>query len=426
MSSPKGGGGSSYGAPQLSMQSNTSTIPAWLTQGSQFATAHAQDMLKTGMPLYQGELTAPMNGYQQQAGQQIVGSQGQYMPYYGQAASAVQRSFAPVQNVTPQTFQNGLTNVQRYMSPYTQQVIDAARAAGAQALDQNLNQIKDSAVTAKAFGGSRDLVQRGAAAEQNALGQQQFDANMLDRAYGNATGLMGQDISNNLAAQGQNQNAALTQQRNLQTGGIALGTVAQNAQQSGLQDINNLLGYGGLVQNTRQAADSANFGYYNQGVNYPIQMQQLLNSTLSSVPHDTSTTSIGTSSTPATSSNGMMSGLGGMMSGASMGGQIASAFPSLGLSSGLGSVLGGGAGALLGILSDENDKTDIEKVGTDPQTGLTLHAYRYKSDAKNTPKIVGPMAQEVEKKYPGTTRKIGGKLVINTNALAGALARRVA
>lgn len=121
-----------------------------------------------------------------------------------------------------------------------------------------------------------------------------------------------------------------------------------------------------------------------------------------------------------------MSGLGGMMSGASMGGQIASAFPSLGLSSGLGSVLGGGAGALLGILSDEREKTDVEKVGTDPQTGLTLHAYRYKSDAKNTPKIVGPMAQEVEKKYPGTTRKIGGKLVINTNALAGALARRVA
>lgn len=413
MSGKGGGGGGSYGAPQISMQSNTSTIPAWLTQGSQFATAHAQDMLKTGMPLYDGELTAPLNNYQQAAGQQIMGTQGQYMPYYQQAAGAVQRSFNPVQNISPDTYKNGLSNISAYMSPYTSQVIDAARAAGAKALDQNLDQIKDSAVTAKAFGGSRDLVQRGSAAAENALGQQQFDANMLDKAYGNATGLLGQDISNNLAAQGQNQNAALTQQRNLQTGGIALGTVAQNAQQSGLQDINNLLGYGGLVQNTRQAADSANFGYYNQGVQYPIQMQQLLNSTLSSVPHDTSTTSIGASSTPEQKSNSMMSGMGGMMSGASMGGQIASAFPSLGLSSGVGSVLGGGAGALLGIFSDENEKTDIEKVGTDPASGLTLHAYRYKGDPKSYPKVVGPMAQDVEKKFPGATRKIGGKLVIN-------------
>lgn len=413
MSGGKGGGGGSYGAPQISMQTNTSTIPAWLTQGSEFATAHAQDMLKTGMPLYNGELVAPLNGYQQAAGQKIMGTQGQYMPYYGQAADAVQRSFNPVQNVTPQTYQNGLTNIGSYMSPYTSQVIDAARAAGAKALDQNLNQIKDSAVTAKAFGGSRDLVQRGAAAADNALGQQQFDASMLNQAYGNATGLLGQDISNNLAAQGQNQNAALTQQRNLQTGGIALGTVAQNAQQSGLQDINNMLGYGGLVQNTRQAGDTANFGYYNQGVNYATQMQQLLNQTLSSVPHDTTTSSFGVSSTPATSSNGLMSGLGGASAGASLGGQIASAFPSLGMSSGIGSVLGGGAGALLGILSDEREKTDIEKVGTDPDTGLALHAYRYKGDPKTYPKVVGPMAQEVEKKFPGATRKIGGKMVVN-------------
>ena len=75
---------------------------------------------------------------------------------------------------------------------------------------------------------------------------------------------------------------------------------------------------------------------------------------------------------------------------------------------------------LMGLLSDENEKTDIEEVGKDPETGLTIHAYRYKGDPKSYPKVVGPMAQEVEEKFPGSTRKIGGKMVIN--GLAGRFA----
>lgn len=42
-----------------------------------------------------------------------------------------------------------------------------------------------------------------------------------------------------------------------------------------------------------------------------------------------------------------------------------------------------------------------------------MHAYRYKGDPKSYPKTVGPMAGEVEKQYPGTTRKIGGKRAID-------------
>ena len=72
-----------------------------------------------------------------------------------------------------------------------------------------------------------------------------------------------------------------------------------------------------------------------------------------------------------------------------------------------GSLLGG-----LGKLSDRRDKKDIEKLGKDPETGLTMHAYRYKSDKPNVVKTVGPMAQDVEKKYPGSTEKIGGHMVI--------------
>jgi len=64
------------------------------------------------------------------------------------------------------------------------------------------------------------------------------------------------------------------------------------------------------------------------------------------------------------------------------------------------------------IFSDRRDKTDIEELGIDPLTGLKSYAYRYKGDARNTPKVVGPMAQDVARKYPHLVRQIGGHKVV--------------
>lgn len=79
--------------------------------------------------------------------------------------------------------------------------------------------------------------------------------------------------------------------------------------------------------------------------------------------------------------------------------------------------------ALLGFLSDRNEKTDIKKVGKDNETGLDLYSYRYKGDPKTYPKVVGPMAQDIEKKFPGSTREINGKLAVKPEAagLLGAI-----
>lgn len=71
----------------------------------------------------------------------------------------------------------------------------------------------------------------------------------------------------------------------------------------------------------------------------------------------------------------------------------------------------------LGMLSDRNEKTDITPAGKDENTGLPIYAYRYKGDSKAYPKIVGPMAQDVEKLMPGSTDRIGGKLYIKREAL---------
>lgn len=81
-----------------------------------------------------------------------------------------------------------------------------------------------------------------------------------------------------------------------------------------------------------------------------------------------------------------------------------------------GSILLGGLGLATKaapLLSDRKDKTDIKKLGPDPDTGVPMYAYRYKGDPKNYPKVVGPMADDLEKFLPGITKLIGGHQVVN-------------
>jgi hypothetical protein len=80
--------------------------------------------------------------------------------------------------------------------------------------------------------------------------------------------------------------------------------------------------------------------------------------------------------------------------------------------------LGGQAlGALPGLLSsDERMKTDIQPIGK--EDGVPVAAYRYKGDPKTYPKVVGPMAQDVEKDQPGSTVNVAGRMAIRPDASA--------
>lgn len=114
------------------------------------------------------------------------------------------------------------------------------------------------------------------------------------------------------------------------------------------------------------------------------------------------------------------------------GGQTQGQSSTSGMSYGTGGSGGGGFGSIAGPimsgigmalpffgpgLSDRRDKTDIEELGIDPLTGFKTYAYRYKKDPKNTPKIVGPMAQDIEKVRPDLVREIGGHKVVSMAAL---------
>lgn len=89
------------------------------------------------------------------------------------------------------------------------------------------------------------------------------------------------------------------------------------------------------------------------------------------------------------------------------------------------SAISGAGNAALGLsmMSDREAKTDIKKVGKSQTTGLPIFSYRYKGDPKNYPKVVGPMAQDIEKAVPGSTERIGGLLTVKPQyaGLLGAL-----
>jgi hypothetical protein len=66
----------------------------------------------------------------------------------------------------------------------------------------------------------------------------------------------------------------------------------------------------------------------------------------------------------------------------------------------LGGIMGMGANLML---SDENAKVDIKKVGK--VEGENVYSYRYKDDGPKGPKQIGVLAQEVEKRHPNAVVK---------------------
>jgi hypothetical protein len=53
----------------------------------------------------------------------------------------------------------------------------------------------------------------------------------------------------------------------------------------------------------------------------------------------------------------------------------------------------------------------LQEARLHPNTDAEMYVYRYKDDPKSYPKVVGPMAQDLENVLPGITKLIGGHIV---------------
>lgn len=152
---------------------------------------------------------------------------------------------------------------------------------------------------------------------------------------------------------------------------------------------------GSLMQGQDQNAINDAVQRWNYGQTLPYER---LNQYIGSVTGNYGGTS--TLTQPYFANSAGMNALGGAMGGAQLGSMF---FPTsaAALAAGAtpwGSAIGGGIGALFGLLSDRRAKEDIEPVG-ELDNGLTVYAYRYKGEPEGM-RHIGLMADEVEEENP--------------------------
>jgi hypothetical protein len=399
--------------------------PPWVNNAAKENLAMATDIANSYAKPYTGPMVAGPNGDHTAAYDMTRQVAGSGVPGIQQAQDTLGRvqNFNPsqvnAQNVQAGSFLNG--NLQGYMNPYLAEVENNALGNIDRARKSSLNQSADQAIASRAFGGSRHGVVEGVTNAESARQAGEMSSAIRTQGFNTAAQLMGQDQNRDLTAQQSNQQANLAAQTsNQQAGNDAAKTQAlaasqgvqagQALQETGLQGAAALQNIAEAQKQQDQAYLGEYMTQYDALRNYDLERLGIRMNALGMTPYG----KIGQTTGPAQTqgSNPAMGALGGAMSGSSLA-------STLGFSKGAGA----GIGALLGLLSDKSMKTDITKLGKDPESGLDMYAYRYKGDPKNYPKIVGPMAQDVEKASPANVRKIGGKRVITPKPFLGSMQR---
>lgn len=334
-----------YFLPALTSQKSTSenTIPDWLTNASRVGINAANTLINTPAQAYSGQIAPGLSDNQKKAGQLINNTIGNYQKYFDQGVSGVQGSMKQAPDITAQTYKNGLANIDSYMTPYMNEVVNSVQDLNKQSLDQALTQTGDQAIGAKAFGSSRHGVQEGVATANNNLNLTNVIANLKNTGWNQATALLGQDITNNFNAQAANQANANNYYNRMLTGGQAIANIGTANRAADVADINNLLQYGNLEQQTQAAQNQAAYQEWLRQQNIPYQNLQAYTQAVAAAPHSTTsnTSTSGISYSPQQSTTGgnpLMGGLGGAATGA----YIGSIIP------GIGTAAGAGIGGLLG------------------------------------------------------------------------------
>ena len=200
-----------------------------------FASAKALTGDGTQMPFSKQQL-ADLSQGQQQAIANALSGVGAFQPFLQQGSAAVGQGIAGAQGASYDP-----TSYQQFMDPFTEDVIAATQADIARQGRMQQNQAQASAVGAGAFGGSRQAVMQGEIAR-----------NVMDQQARTGAQLRSQGFQQAQAAAQQAANQQLRQAQLTGQLGVSQAGLGQLGQQMGVQDINTLLGIGGLQQQQAQ------------------------------------------------------------------------------------------------------------------------------------------------------------------------------
>jgi hypothetical protein len=233
----------------------------------------AQNVASIPYQAYQGPRIAQFRPQEQQAFQmaeQAATSRiGQ--PQLAQALTAAQQAAG----YSPAQFQQ---NVQGFMSPYQESVVDATMRRLAQSRAERDAATKAQLAASRAFGNERRGVYEAQLAAEQDLNTQQTLANLYQQGYGQAAGLASQLPSQQLAASGQ-------------LAGLSNQMISQE------QARQQMLAGAGQAQRqmAQQNLDLAYQDFLAQR-GYPVEQLKILQSGIAGVPATTSSST--TSTTP--------------------------------------------------------------------------------------------------------------------------------
>lgn len=372
--------------PEHTVQTTKVELPKWVDKASLENYRLAKQIGTRPYKAYKGDTVADMDPMINDAFSYLSSSNAANTANYG-SATDIFKQIANA-NITPGQVTMGQlkdADLQAYMNPYIDNVESKSLAALNDSRIQALMGNSDAAAAAGAFGGSRhgivDAVTNSETAKNAGLlsAQLRSDAfnNAQDAAYKDITGKYTSDVGNRDA----DYNAQLARLEAMQSGAQGILSSTDSKQAADMQQFAGLLQGGSLKQAQQQKELDALKAKWDDKQNYGAEKLNLRLSALGMSPYGK------TESTDKT------------VDPASSGTDWAQA--------------GMGIFSLLMGLSDDDTKTDKERVGKLPGTDLDLYAYRYKKDPKTYPKVVGIMASDVAEKIPGAVKEIDGRRIVD-------------
>lgn len=374
-------GGSGGGEQRQESQSGGTThqvtevkLPEWVDKGGQANYALAQSLAEKPYVGYEGTVVPEFSELTNDTVDYIRNNMGVYQNAYDSAMN-FNSKLAGTGGV-----QEG--NMEKYLNPYTNEVEKRAIANAETEQAKKLRGIDTNMAAGHSFG-SRGAIER---AVQGSEGVREIG-----------------DLSSKLRLQGYDKAREYQQadwKRQQFNDEWLKSLSAQNVDAAGKaqagmsQDYFNALSAGKMVEDKNAEQLAETYAKWKEEHDYPLEMLNVRLAALGMTPYGHTET---TDKQESGWSRSLKSGGGG---GAAEG-----------ITGGLGIMKA--LLPMMGMMSDRTMKTDIEELGTDKASDLPIYAYRYKSDPKTYPKTVGPMAQDVEKKYPKAVHKVLGKKVID-------------
>ena len=270
---------------QTTQSQSVQQLPPWINQAAQQNYGFAQNVAEQPLQQYQGQMVADVGPQMQQSWNTAASGANAGQDQY----NAAQAGLLGVMGQAPQQVTAGQlsnTNLQPYMNPYTQSVINTTLPLMQQQNALSQNQAANQANSANAFGGSRQGIQQGVAQAQGAQNIGQMAAQLNQANFGQAQAGAQFDITGRNQAALANQAAQQNQGNlNLQaaSGMAGLGT---QAQANAVKNFTMQQMAGTQQQAQAQNQINSQIQKFGNAANYPNQQLSILQSALGMTPYE--------------------------------------------------------------------------------------------------------------------------------------------